>query len=161
MSISVVVVSLLIQNNEKGEASDFLKNGVYDNTGFLIMRYQKEDPGLTSRRLKNCQWEIPPIDLNLSRNLPKHKDGFEMFAYDTPLTEMGYLQSKLTGQALRDHGVKVDYVYCSAALRCVQTAVGVIKGTVLLVTHGPSVNALTRQLCDGRNFMRINLEHDE
>ncbi|VDN83194.1 unnamed protein product, partial [Brugia pahangi] len=75
-----------------------------------------------------CQWEIPPIDLNLSRNLPKHKDGFEMFAYDTPLTEMGYLQSKLTGQALRDHGVKVDYVYCSAALRCVQTAVGVIKG---------------------------------
>ncbi|VIO86492.1 Uncharacterized protein BM_BM5657, partial [Brugia malayi] len=44
-----------------------------------------------------CQWEIPPIDLNLSRNLPKYKDGFEMFAYDTPLTEMGYLQSKLTG----------------------------------------------------------------
>ncbi|VDP11985.1 unnamed protein product [Onchocerca flexuosa] len=170
-----------------------------------------------------------PFDLNLPRNLPKRNDGFEMFASDTPLTEMGYLQSKLTGRALRDHGVKVDHVYCSAALRCVQTAVGIIKGmdsctlkinvepglyewmywcrnsipswmtpeelnrlgypinsyyipllkpndlcinetlndfyersfalvrkilsihsegTVLLVTHGPSVDALTRQLCE-------------
>uniref|UniRef100_A0A915PNW7 Uncharacterized protein n=1 Tax=Setaria digitata TaxID=48799 RepID=A0A915PNW7_9BILA len=171
-----------------------------------------------------------PFDLNLPRNLPKRKDGFEMFASDTPLTEMGYLQSKLTGRAFRDHGVKVDHVYCSAALRCVQTAVGIIKGmdsrtlrinvepglyewmrwcrngipswmtpeelshlgypintyyipllkpidlcpnetlndfyersfslvrkilsihgegTVLLVAHGPSVDALTRQLCGG------------
>uniref|UniRef100_A0A8R1XY82 Uncharacterized protein n=2 Tax=Onchocerca TaxID=6281 RepID=A0A8R1XY82_ONCVO len=69
-----------------------------------------------------------PFDLNLPRNLPKRNDGFEMFASDTPLTEMGYLQSKLTGRALRDYGVKVDHVYCSAALRCVQTAVGIIKG---------------------------------
>lgn len=38
-----------------------------------------------------------PFDLNLPRNLPKRKDGFEMFAFDSPLTEMGYLQSKLTG----------------------------------------------------------------
>ncbi|KAL3981975.1 Histidine phosphatase (branch 1) family protein [Acanthocheilonema viteae] len=68
------------------------------------------------------------FDLNLPRNLPKRKDGFEMFAYDAPLTEMGYLQSKLTGRALRDHDVKIDHVYCSAALRCVQTAVGIIKG---------------------------------
>ncbi|VDK83579.1 unnamed protein product [Litomosoides sigmodontis] len=69
-----------------------------------------------------------PFDLNLPRTLPKRKDGFEMFASDSPLTEMGYLQSKLTGRALRDLGVKVDHVYCSSALRCVQTAVGIIKG---------------------------------
>uniref|UniRef100_A0AAF5PGP9 Uncharacterized protein n=1 Tax=Wuchereria bancrofti TaxID=6293 RepID=A0AAF5PGP9_WUCBA len=52
------------------------------------------------------------------------------YLHNTPLTELGYLQSKLAGRALRDHGVKVDYVYCSAALRCVQTAVGIIKDSL-------------------------------
>ncbi|VDM95595.1 unnamed protein product [Thelazia callipaeda] len=78
-----------------------------------------------------------PFDLNLPRNLPKRRDGFEMFALDTPLTEMGYLQSKLTGRALRDHGIKVDVIYCSAALRCIQTAVGIIKG---MENHSLKIN---------------------
>ncbi|MFH4974478.1 hypothetical protein AB6A40_001187 [Gnathostoma spinigerum] len=69
-----------------------------------------------------------PFDLNLPRYLPKRRDGYQAFASDTPLTEMGYLQSKLTGRALRDHEVKIDAIYCSSSLRCVQTTVGIIKG---------------------------------
>uniref|UniRef100_A0A0K0D4U7 Protein UBASH3A-like protein n=1 Tax=Angiostrongylus cantonensis TaxID=6313 RepID=A0A0K0D4U7_ANGCA len=38
------------------------------------------------------------------------------------------LKTKLLGRALRDSGVKIDFVYCSSALRCVQTAVGIVKG---------------------------------
>ncbi|KJH40640.1 phosphoglycerate mutase family protein [Dictyocaulus viviparus] len=69
-----------------------------------------------------------PVDINMPRMVPKRKDGWEHFVSDTPLTEMGYIQSKLTGRALKDAGIKIDYVYCSSALRCVQTAVGIMKG---------------------------------
>lgn len=34
----------------------------------------------------------------------------------------------LTGRALRDAGMKIDVVYCSPALRCVQTASGIVTG---------------------------------
>lgn len=80
------------------------------------------------RKAFDASGKYRPFDLNLPRNVPKRKDGFEKFASDTLLTEMGYLQSKLTGRALRNAGVKVDHIYCSAALRCVQTAVGIVKG---------------------------------
>ncbi|VDN39933.1 unnamed protein product [Gongylonema pulchrum] len=33
-----------------------------------------------------------------------------------------------SGRALRDQNVQIDQVYCSPSLRCVQTAVGIIKG---------------------------------
>ncbi|VDK46349.1 unnamed protein product [Anisakis simplex] len=80
------------------------------------------------RRAFDSNGKYRPFDLNLPRNMPKRKDGYEKFASDSPLTEMGYLQSKLTGRALRDHNVKIDFIYCSSALRCVQTAVGIVKG---------------------------------
>uniref|UniRef100_F1L2L0 Protein UBASH3A homolog n=2 Tax=Ascaris TaxID=6251 RepID=F1L2L0_ASCSU len=80
------------------------------------------------KRAFDVSGKYRPFDLNLPRNIPRRKDGYEKFASDSPLTEMGYLQSKLTGRALRDHNVKIDYIYCSSALRCVQTAVGIVKG---------------------------------
>ncbi|VDM43090.1 unnamed protein product [Toxocara canis] len=80
------------------------------------------------RRAFDATGKYRPFDLNLPRNIPRRKDGYQKFASDSPLTEMGYLQSKLTGRALRDHNVKIDCIYCSSALRCVQTAVGIVKG---------------------------------
>ncbi|CAB3411652.1 unnamed protein product [Caenorhabditis bovis] len=69
-----------------------------------------------------------PQDINLPRNLPKRSDGWQAFLSDTPLTEIGYLQSKLTGRAFRDQNLEIDHVFCSPALRCVQTAIGLLKG---------------------------------
>ncbi|CCD70850.1 Steroid-phosphate phosphatase [Caenorhabditis elegans] len=69
-----------------------------------------------------------PLDINLPRTLPKRADGWQGFAADTPLTEIGYLQSKLTGRALRDNGIEINHVFCSPALRCIQTTVGLLKG---------------------------------
>ncbi|PAV64201.1 hypothetical protein WR25_22023 [Diploscapter pachys] len=69
-----------------------------------------------------------PYDINLPRHLPKREGGQRAFEHDTPLTEIGYLQSKLTGRAIKEAGIKIDYVFCSPALRCVQTAVGLLKG---------------------------------
>ncbi|CAI2356849.1 unnamed protein product [Caenorhabditis sp. 36 PRJEB53466] len=69
-----------------------------------------------------------PLDINLPRTLPKRPDGWQGFAADTPLTEIGYLQSKLTGRAFRDNNIEVHHVFCSPALRCIQTTIGLLKG---------------------------------
>ncbi|CAI5455446.1 unnamed protein product [Caenorhabditis angaria] len=69
-----------------------------------------------------------PLDINLPRNLPKRPDGWQGFAADTPLTEIGYLQSKLTGRSFRDHNIEISHVFSSPALRCIQTTVGLLKG---------------------------------
>ncbi|VDP26098.1 unnamed protein product [Heligmosomoides polygyrus] len=98
-----------------GERCDF----VFNSPGVSWMRKAFDSNG------RYC-----PTDINMPRIVPKRKDGWENFAFDVPLTEMGYIQSKLTGRALRDSGIKIDFIYCSSALRCVQTAVGITKGLV-------------------------------
>uniref|UniRef100_A0A915JJE1 Uncharacterized protein n=1 Tax=Romanomermis culicivorax TaxID=13658 RepID=A0A915JJE1_ROMCU len=68
------------------------------------------------------------FNINMPRTLPRRQDGFMNYLLDTPLTEMGYLQAKITGRALKDSGCKPTYVYASPAYRSIQTAVGIIKG---------------------------------
>jgi len=79
-------------------------------------------------RAFDAQGKYTRFNINMPKSLPRRKDGIEGFKEDTPLTEMGYLQAKITGRAFRDAEIPVDYVYCSSALRCVQTAVGILKG---------------------------------
>ena len=67
-------------------------------------------------------------DLNLPKRLPKRKEGFRGFAYDSPLTVMGTVQAFLVGEAMRDNDISFDQVYCSPSLRCVQTCHHVLKG---------------------------------
>ena len=67
-------------------------------------------------------------DLNLPKRLPKRKEGFRGFAYDSPLTVMGTVQAFLVGEAMRDNEISFDQVYCSPSLRCVQTCHHVLKG---------------------------------
>jgi ubiquitin-associated and SH3 domain-containing protein len=69
-----------------------------------------------------------PFNLNLPRNLPKRRGGYDSFRHDTPLTEMGYLQAKLIGRAFRDREIKPHHVFVSPSLRCIQTAIGILKG---------------------------------
>lgn len=68
------------------------------------------------------------FNINMPRTLPQRKDGHASYSFDTPLTEMGYLQAKLTGRALKDASCKPTYIYASSAYRSIQTAVGIVKG---------------------------------
>uniref|UniRef100_A0A1I8A4H2 Protein UBASH3A-like protein n=1 Tax=Steinernema glaseri TaxID=37863 RepID=A0A1I8A4H2_9BILA len=94
-----------------GERCDFSFNGQGDKNWY--------------RRSVDSNGKYKPFDLNLPRNLPVRNGGMHT---DTALTEIGYLQSKITGRAFRDYGVTIDCIYASPALRCVQTAVGILKG---------------------------------
>lgn len=52
----------------------------------------------------------------------------ESFRYDTPLTNIGIFQAKLTGEGLLLAGVDIRYVFCSPALRCIETCHHVLTG---------------------------------
>lgn len=65
-------------------------------------------------------------DLNQPESVPKRNDPFE-FSLDTPLTVIGNFQASATGKALKAEGIKFSHVYVSPSLRCLQTAVTIIK----------------------------------
>jgi hypothetical protein len=61
------------------------------------------------------------VNLNMPNDLPIRPSKRE-FLGDSPLTEIGQFQARLTGDALGNEGYKIHYCYVSPALRCVQTA---------------------------------------
>lgn len=69
-------------------------------------------------------------NLNLPRVMVKRKSHID-FQRDAPLTEVGRCQARLTGEALKEAGVRITHVFVSPALRCVQTAQEVIRGAGL------------------------------
>jgi ubiquitin-associated and SH3 domain-containing protein len=50
------------------------------------------------------------------------------FLGDSPLTEVGKFQARLTGEALANESYKIHYCYSSPALRCIQTAHQILQG---------------------------------
>jgi ubiquitin-associated SH3 domain-containing protein len=65
-------------------------------------------------------------DLNQPEFLPKRTNPFD-YSLDTPLTVLGCIQASITGKALRNSPVRIDNVFCSPSLRCIETAACVIK----------------------------------
>ena len=66
-------------------------------------------------------------NLNMPNDLPIRHSRRE-FIGDSPLTEVGKFQAKLTGEALGTEGYKIHFCYSSPSLRCIQTAHKILKG---------------------------------
>ena len=67
-------------------------------------------------------------NLNMPKTVPIRKGGASDFKGDTPITEMGIVQARLTGEAMSEQGIPIHHIYSSPALRCVQTADSILKG---------------------------------
>ena len=68
-----------------------------------------------------------PYDLNLPLGLERRPGGFQQYAADPPVTEMGRLGAGLVGRGLGLLGHVWAGVYASPQLRCVQTAAVLCK----------------------------------
>ncbi|XP_017960324.1 protein UBASH3A homolog isoform X2 [Drosophila navojoa] len=74
-------------------------------------------------------------DLNMPKVLPQRRNCPEGWQNDSPLTNVGVYQARLTGEALLDANVQIDHVYCSPSYRCVQTCTSALEGLELSGKH--------------------------
>ncbi|KRX89335.1 Protein UBASH3A -like protein [Trichinella pseudospiralis] len=68
-----------------------------------------------------------PYDMNMPISMVPRLNGVNDFYDDPPITELGYFVSQLIGRGAKLNCIKFDIVYCSPALRCVQSAHGMLK----------------------------------
>lgn len=66
-------------------------------------------------------------DSNMPKRLPNRINSPRAWLLDSPITNIGLCQAKLTGDAMKEAGGVVSYAYCSPSYRCVQTCQGILE----------------------------------
>ena len=77
-------------------------------------------------------------NLNMPKVIPLRQGSPKSFHGDTPLTEMGLYQARLTGEGLREQEITFTHVFSSPSLRCIQTCQAILDGMGL--DHSVKIN---------------------
>ena len=75
-------------------------------------------------------------------SLPRRRNPFRDFLGDSPITEIGASQARLTGEALAANDCLAQYCYSSPALRCIQTAHHLLQGNASLRFAGHALQGV-------------------
>ena len=59
-------------------------------------------------------------NLNMPKDLPKRCGGPQDFSKDSLIKETGLFRTCLTGEGMREQGIRIHHVFVSPALRCIQ-----------------------------------------
>lgn len=68
------------------------------------------------------------LDLNMPETLPIRLNPTDAWRNDSPITKVGQLQAKLTGESLKENGINFEFVYSSPSFRCIQTTHALLRG---------------------------------
>lgn len=68
------------------------------------------------------------LDLNMPKTLPIRSNPSDAWRNDSPITNVGQLQARLTGEMLKENGIDFEFVYSSPSFRCIQTTHALLQG---------------------------------
>lgn len=74
------------------------------------------------------------LDLNMPKTLPIRLNPTDSWRNDSPITNVGQLQAKLTGEMLKENGIDFEFVYSSPSFRCIQTTHALLQGMDMVET---------------------------
>ena len=83
-----------------------------------------------------------PYDLNMPLRAISRKGGANDFYNDTMITEMGHVSSQMIGRAMNTNKIYFNAIYCSPALRCIDTTRGLLR-TLTISTKVGSARAMS------------------
>ena len=98
---------------------------------FVIRHAERVDVTFGKQWVKssfNDNGQYIRLNLNMPKDLPERAGGPSEFLMDPPITQCGLYVAKLTGESMKDSGIKIHHVFSSPALRCVQTANAILEG---------------------------------
>lgn len=108
-----------------------VNNNNNPNQKIFIMRHGERIDLTFGRNWVECCFDkygrYTRKDLNLPKTLP-NRAFVENWQNDSPITTIGTHQAFLTGEAMKNRGVEINYAYCSPSFRCIQTCNTCLEG---------------------------------
>lgn len=87
------------------------------------------------------------LDLNMPQTLPIRSCPTDAWRNDSPITNVGHLQAKLTGEMLKENGIDFEFVYSSPSFRCVQTTQALLQGMGVAETKSIRIEPALFEWC--------------